>query len=300
MASTLICEGDAPCKPCICGAPITQMPGPGRLRETCSTACRQIKGTIETRSTRCCRTCRKPIPVTADLRVKYCNAKCYPKQLRTSHPGVCVVCGSAFVSESRGKKSCSEACFVAMQKASAAHLVKSYECPTCGVIFPHRRTGNRYCSKACIPKAHGIQVEKRGAKWHVRVRDEDGYNPTVFRSTSESEARWYADTLKKNRPRPKPTRPPKTPTINASRGIGARTRASIYDRDAGVCQICFKRVHMKRKWPHSMSPSIDHIVPVCDGGTSEPTNLQLAHFRCNSLRRHTPLIEARQANGLLL
>lgn len=30
-----------------------------------------------------------------------------------------------------------------------------------------------------------------------------------------------------------------------------------------------------------MRPSIDHIVPLSQGGTHELANVQLAHYRCN-------------------
>ena len=46
--------------------------------------------------------------------------------------------------------------------------------------------------------------------------------------------------------------------------------------------ICGKPVDFQKKYPHPMSPSIDHIIPVAKGGhPSDPDNLQLAHWTCN-------------------
>ena len=49
-----------------------------------------------------------------------------------------------------------------------------------------------------------------------------------------------------------------------------------------TCGICGQPVDFSLKWPHPLSPTIDHIVPVIKGGhPSDIANLQLAHFACN-------------------
>ena len=49
-----------------------------------------------------------------------------------------------------------------------------------------------------------------------------------------------------------------------------------------VCGICGKPVDKTLKYPHPLSPTIDHIIPVIRGGhPSDLDNLQLAHFACN-------------------
>lgn len=49
-----------------------------------------------------------------------------------------------------------------------------------------------------------------------------------------------------------------------------------------VCGICGKPVDFTKKYPHPMSPCIDHIIPVAKGGhPSDMDNLQLAHWICN-------------------
>lgn len=49
-----------------------------------------------------------------------------------------------------------------------------------------------------------------------------------------------------------------------------------------VCGICGKPVDFAFKYPHPLSPTIDHIIPVARGGhPSDISNLQLAHFTCN-------------------
>lgn len=49
-----------------------------------------------------------------------------------------------------------------------------------------------------------------------------------------------------------------------------------------ICGICGQIVDRSLKYPHPMSPCIDHIIPIDRGGhPSDINNLQLAHWKCN-------------------
>lgn len=64
-----------------------------------------------------------------------------------------------------------------------------------------------------------------------------------------------------------------------------------------VCGICGHEVDFSLKFPHPLSPTIDHIIPVAKGGhPSDISNLQLAHFWCNRQKsdKMTPKIEFAQ------
>lgn len=60
-----------------------------------------------------------------------------------------------------------------------------------------------------------------------------------------------------------------------------RAKKKIYATQT-ICGICGKPVDFDLKYPHPLSPCIDHIIPVAKGGhPSDPDNLQLAHWTCN-------------------
>ena len=67
------------------------------------------------------------------------------------------------------------------------------------------------------------------------------------------------------------------------------TRRRAFDRNKKIifatqtiCGICGQPVDFGMKYPHPLSPCIDHIIPVARGGhPSDMDNLQLAHWKCN-------------------
>lgn len=61
-----------------------------------------------------------------------------------------------------------------------------------------------------------------------------------------------------------------------------------------VCALCGQPVDFKYKYPHPLSPCIDHIIPIARGGhPSDISNLQLAHWTCN--RQKSDKIEGERA-----
>lgn len=71
-----------------------------------------------------------------------------------------------------------------------------------------------------------------------------------------------------------------------------RNKKKIYSTQT-VCGICGKPVDFTKRYPHPLSPSIDHIIPVSKGGhPSDISNLQLAHWTCNR-QKSNKLVERR-------
>lgn len=77
------------------------------------------------------------------------------------------------------------------------------------------------------------------------------------------------------------------------RGAFEKAKRKIYATQ-NICGICGKPVDFTKKYPHPLSPCIDHIIPLAKGGhPSDIDNLQLAHWTCNR-QKSDKLIDRRE------
>lgn len=58
-------------------------------------------------------------------------------------------------------------------------------------------------------------------------------------------------------------------------------RTEIFERDGYCCQICGRQTLRKAKVPNPRAPTVDHIVPMSEGGDHLYINVQCACFECN-------------------
>jgi len=56
----------------------------------------------------------------------------------------------------------------------------------------------------------------------------------------------------------------------------------LWRRDRGLCGLCGEKIDRSLVWPHKMSLTVDHILPLAHGGLHAITNTQIAHAVCNS------------------
>lgn len=154
--------------------------------------------------------------------------------------------------------------------------------------YPHPRLADAACVECgAAMKSYIAKPMCRGCR--RRRRDQCGPAPTEPISCDWCGARFvpyrpnniYCNRLCKSKAK------------DAKRGHhNRRTRAfggtyvpvdkrTIYERDDWRCGICGKRVDRRLAFPHLMSASVDHIVPLSDGGDHVPSNLQCAHWICN-------------------
>ena len=59
---------------------------------------------------------------------------------------------------------------------------------------------------------------------------------------------------------------------------------ALGERDGWACWLCGNEVDRDAPAGSPWSPTVDHVVPKSRGGRSEPSNLRLAHRRCNGDR----------------
>jgi len=142
------------------------------------------------------------------------------------------------------------------------------QCPTCHSLFSTRHL-RKYCAPTCRPMSHHpVPSQVRPCAECAQAKQ----NPM---------ARYCTDC---RRSRLKETRRSQKAARRAmKRGVLTVLVAPtlIYERDAWICGICSRSVDSKRAYPDPKSVSLDHIVPLANGGTHEPMNLQCSHLDCN-------------------
>lgn len=130
-------------------------------------------------------------------------------------------------------------------------------CAWCGGEFRSSTRGVLCCSLTCAQLRRN--AEGRGVR---------KYATEAERAAAELE-RWQ----RKNRRRRALKR-------------GARSEpyslAEIAERDRFCCGICSSLVDMTLRAPDRWSATVDHVVPIVLGGDDLRSNVQLAHFGCNS------------------
>lgn len=61
-------------------------------------------------------------------------------------------------------------------------------------------------------------------------------------------------------------------------------RRQVFESDGYRCHLCHGRTDPTKPVPHPKAPTIDHVIPLAQGGTHEPANCRTACFMCNALK----------------
>lgn len=179
---------------------------------------------------------------------------------KTTH--LCEVCGQALLGRRAGVKYCSDIC----SKVAAAHQyhekrVCERKCRYCGNVFIPKLKGMwAYCSEDCFAKQ---KADLRKQHKHIR-RAKKWNNGDVD----------YGISLTKLIKRDK----------NICHICGLRCDKGDYTTDANGNYIIGGK-----------HPSIDHVMPLANGGTHTWDNVKLAHCMCNSLKSNNTCYE--RSNG---
>jgi HNH endonuclease len=307
-------------QPCaLCGAPFTQSPR-GRPRRFCSPKCRgrareARRGPRHSiHVPRSCEACGKAyLPPRKNSR--FCSVRCrqrgQPLLNRT-----CAQCGAAFTAYRSPERFCSKRC---RYRYRDAHRGTLQPCARCGEMFLNNSMGKtrdvrRYCSRACVrldrapdtPTACSVPWEECSecgrwfvAHWHAKTCSDECQQQRYQRQIRESNAKRYKPPVRcvecgtvsvrgSGRRRYCSAKCAKRASKRTERhrrrgGVGQRERFTLLEiavRDSWRCHLCHRKVSRKT-W------SIDHLIPVSQGGDHTRMNVALAHRDCNARRGAT-------------
>lgn len=203
----------------------------------------------------------------------------------------CKMCGEIFKPKKRDRQTfCSrDCCFQYRHKISEKRkddekINRTILCKSCDKWFPAWRK-QKYCSKECaykviLQRAKEDSKKNGTANWkpssheckycHREFIPKYGDKHRLFCSEKCSRKVARADDKTNRRSR----------KLNAF--VKRVYKIKIYERDEWMCKLCGEPVDPRIEYPNLLSASLDHIVPLANGGTHEPNNVQLAHFICNS------------------
>lgn len=149
-------------------------------------------------------------------------------------------------------------------------------CVSCDQPFSYVKTGGnapRACSRAC----RAILQRQANARPRAARPCEDCETPVVKFGKALcdgcAEERLRAYHQAKNRRRR---------AVKRQADAEPYTTAEIAERDRFRCQLCRRKVNMQLRSPHPRSPTIDHVIPIVEGGGDVRANVQLAHRDCNT------------------
>lgn len=228
-----------------------------------------------------CEGCEKLVvaPTWAPGR-RFCTRGCAiasrPSRLMTA---ACAVCGEpfSFYSARSDAKYCGRAC---MGEASRKER-QARACEFCGDTFEFLDNGSsgpgRFCSLACRDASM-----RTGATVQCEICGAGFYAPPSREAARFCSPQCHGDAKRKFPPgesRRQAARRRRAAKLAAE--VERYSTQEIAERDGWRCQICKRPVPRSAAHPNPRSASIDHIVPLSEGGGDVKANVQLAHLKCN-------------------
>ena len=215
-----------------------------------------------------CENCGKPFWKEDAFRKRFCGDECRKEAFKREHPKkikppkpkaikTCEWCGDKYETSNPRQKYCSRECCrfganrMKREQWADAYKPRTFKCKECGTEFT-TECGNKhsvFCCQSCADK-----YERRNE--HSTQRHKN-----------------YMKEIKRQRSRQ---------IIRQAHGTVSYEK--IFVRDKGICQICGMPVHPVKNIDKNWDGTVDHIIPLSEGGMHSMSNCQLAHRICNSLK----------------
>lgn len=166
-------------------------------------------------------------------------------------------------------------------------------CPGCGIEFEAHHPTRLYCCTRCkflyiaarslwqcdvceakleygvhstVPQFVDEHLECRIRYLNENGRANDCRCPECKRVKGITGTLPVADSVKQRRPR-----------------AHGKHRQTVLERDNYICRLCWEPTDPNARPGEADYPTLDHIIPVIDGGDDSLENLQTAHRWCNSV-----------------
>jgi 5-methylcytosine-specific restriction endonuclease McrA len=186
--------------------------------------------------------------------------------------GDCIDCGCVFVIRAQRAKRC-KPCRMRLKQSGLAGG-KLIRCGICNDTF-YGRGGTGKQPTACARCRGAEALAERscmecGATFRMRAH-------TQRRCTACS-TKWRSAKNYRRR-------------VRTREAADLFTASEVFERDNWRCHLCGKRVRRAAVHPHPLAPTLDHLIPLADGGGHCLANVRCAHSRCNLKKGRRPANE---------
>lgn len=237
----------------------------GPIPEFCSTVCRRGNRSARRVSIECVH-CGQPASVREGAR--YCSSRCRDSRSRQA---------------AREDGRYEAALAKSREETARRRAANARPCPYCGDLMTHPRRVQ--CGK---PECKRAMNAERAKAWYRNYTAATGkrYGTDRYRDQAteynkrrrEQQGHW-----RKQYPEAAALSDARRRMLIQQADQGERfAPKDVYERDRWTCGLCRLPVDPDLPWPHPMSASVDHILPLSQGGSHTLANVQCAHLSCNS------------------
>lgn len=239
-------------------------------------ACGEMFGSVRTSRGELARTCSK----SCGQKLRYAG---HVYSVKSKRSRKCEVCSETYKPSYHGQRTCGRVCGWKLRQREApprpvrypASKVLYLTCQSCDAEFtaPRHRA---VCGKSCN-------------SFYARRNYHPVERPAVSRACAECGRRFESAHLSKqycveacaSRAQRRERRHPRERARRFGVAYEPVNRQRVFERDGWRCGICKGKVNPRLSYPHDMSASLDHIIPMSLGGGHLYVNVQLAHLKCN-------------------
>ena len=257
---------DAPCS--VCGTLLWGGSGSLPAGERTCQPCRRSKAP------------KKPVmatcPCGAEFRRTgyqlYCSKECRPKRRRSYTERTCTWCAAVFTAAGYHQERCSIAC--GSRRDAKAEVIPWASCLRCRGWFVCRN-GRRVHGSSCPEQGPPDRPPCRTCG--ASIPYSGAGMPRRFCSTA---------CMKRHPPFKANRRAAKARRRARLRGAETETFAplEVFERDRWTCHLCGRRTLRTEVVPHPRAPTLDHVIPLAQGGPHTRANTRCACFLCNAIK----------------
>jgi len=213
--------------------------------------------------------------------------------LEPKAPMACAQCGSTLPPPPYGQVPstyCSKSCqwrasYIRTQRQrrkdrrDAARAEIARTCPECSSEFtPAKSVAQVYCSPRCKRRAFADSKSRTCSEPDCdRPHRAKGLCNMHYKAALRADGRIKSPVWDERRKANHAKRRAVLKGVDAERF----EYREIFERDNWTCGICSEPVDPDMSWPDPMSVSLDHVVPISEGGSHTRDNAQCSHLACN-------------------